>query len=348
MKGQFQNRFSQFLILLGVSLLLSACQQDDFLQMPIYEPYPIVLPAGFPEMPLPEDNPLTLRRVELGKMLFYDKVLSVDSSVSCATCHLQHLAFTDGESLSIGVHGGVGFRNAPSLFNLAWHEDFMKDGGVPTLELQVLAPVAAPLEMGLNFRELVERLQADPNYTLLFKEAFDRDEVDAFGITRALAAFERSLVSGNSPYDQYRFQGKSDALNASEKRGMLLFESAELGCTNCHGGFDLRQDGFENNGLYSVYADSGRARVSLNPLDRGKFKIPSLRNVALTGPYMHDGSMPDLWSVIDHYAAGGQGHPNQSEFVKGFSLELSEREDLYNFLLSLTDDEFLNDPAFSE
>ncbi|MCB9235991.1 MAG: cytochrome-c peroxidase [Bacteroidia bacterium] len=338
----------QAMLALGISLILSSCRQDDLLRMPMYEPYPLELPPGFPDMPVPDDNPLTTRRVALGKKLFYDPLLSIDSTVSCATCHLQNLGFTDGNRVSEGVHGGLGFRNAPALVNLAWNEDYMRDGGVPTLELQVLAPVAAEVEMGINFKELVDRLNLDPTYPQLFREAFDRDEVDAFGITRALAAFERILVSGNNPYDQYRFQGKTEALNASEQRGMLLFESNELGCTHCHGGFDLRKNGFENNGLYAQYVDSGRTRVTLNPDERGKFKVPSLRNVAVTAPYMHDGSLTDLWQVIDHYASGGKGHPNQSEFITGFTLTTTERTDLYNFLHALTDQDFLQNPAFSE
>ena len=244
------------------------------------------------------------------------------------------------------MNNAEGFRNAPPLFNLGWHESFSKDGGTPTLEIQLEVPLTDPVEMGQTIRTSLEKLNAHPSYPDRFYRAYGSRRVTGYTLTRALAAFERSLISLNSPYDRYQFYGERDALGAEALRGLELFYSERLQCGSCHSGFNFRKEGWENNGLYPFYADSGRARITLDPADAGRFKVPSLRNVALTAPYMHDGGLGSLEEVIDHYARGGIGHRNQSPLVSGFSLSEAEKADLIAFLESLTDESFLRNPDY--
>ena len=320
-------------------VLMNACRQNRG-----KAPYVLSIPKGFPQPFIPEDNPLTQGKVALGKKLFFEPILSRDSSISCASCHFPELAFSDTAAVSTGVAGRKGFRNAPSLTNVAYGKSFFKDGGVPTLEIQILTPLEGHDEMDLNILEAAERLNKNPAYKKLFQEVFDRVP-DAFGITRAIAAFERTLISGHSRFDRYYYHGE-EVLSASEKRGWLLFNSETLQCATCHAGFNFTNEQFENNGLYEVYADEGRRRITLDSADAGKFKVPTLRNSAVTGPYMHDGSFSSLEEVIEHYSRGGKGHGNQSELIKGFSLTEVEKQDLLAFLKALTDATFLANTDF--
>ncbi len=313
--------------------------------MPEDMPYRLDLPDGFPSMYIPADNQLTEKRVELGKMLFFDKALSRDSSVSCGSCHLQLHAFSDVVSISSGIEGRKGMRNSTPLFNLGYHPYFFADGGVPTLELQILAPVQDENEMDHSFPLAVERLAQNPRYQELARIAYNRD-FDAFVLTRSLAAFERTLVSGSSGYDSY-LNGRGHGFSASAKRGLLLFESGRLGCRGCHGGFNFTDYSFQNNGLYEAYADSGRMRVTAQEADRDKFKVPSLRNVALTAPYMHDGSIGSLEKVIEHYNSGGANHPQKDGSIMPLHLTNQEKTDLLEFLHSLTDERFITDPRYA-
>lgn len=338
-------RFTVILFFLGA--LFSACHEDQALSIePGDRLLLLKLPAGFPEMPVPPENLLTEKRVALGRKLFYDPILSVDSSVSCGSCHFQELAFTDGKALSEGVQQRTGLRNAPPLFNLAWHGSFFRDGGVPTLEQQILVPIEDVNEMDFTVKGAVDRLNRHADYPQLFHEAYGR-EPDPFGLTRAIAAFERTMVSGNSPYDRFAFLNDEYALSEQQIAGMRLFNSQRLKCASCHSGFNLTNDKFENNGLYLTYADSGRARITLRAEDRGFFKVPSLRNIARTAPYMHDGSLNNLQEVLLHYESGGAQHVNQSDLVSGFSLSASEREAVIDFLHALTDSTFIRDVKFS-
>lgn len=332
-------------LLLLLFMLIFSCNRDS----DIYTEeslYGLTIPSGFPHPVIPEDNSLNVLRVELGRKLFYDPILSKDSSISCASCHLSALAFTDGKALSDGVGGKKSERNAPTLVNIAYHNSFFWDGGNHSLEIQVVGPLQNELEMNLSAKEAVERLKKSDDYSRLMKNAYGLNEPNIFGLTRAIAAFERTLISGNSPYDKYNYQGELDALTPDEQAGMNLFFSSELKCSECHTGFNFTEYAFENNGIYLNYTDSGRARVTLNPLDAGKFKVPTLRNIELSGPYMHDGSFSTLSEVIDHYAQGGKGHHNQSDKVVGFSITADEKANLIAFLKSLTDHEFLNNPNF--
>lgn len=309
------------------------------------EQFVLDYPPGFPEMSIPEDNELTYDRVQLGKRLFFDKQLSVDNTVSCATCHPPQRAFADENPISIGVDGAVGIRNVPSLANVGYQQALFAEGGVPSLELQALAPIIEPHEMNIGFDELTERLNSDESYVEQFQQAYGGD-ADTEYIVKALASFQRTLISGQSRFDQYYYQVMDQALNASEIRGMDLFFSEEVGCASCHSGFLFTNQEFENVGLYTEYADEGVARLTNDPTDVGRFKVPSLRNVAITAPYMHDGSFGSLEEVVDHFNAGGVGHQNQSEWVKPLGLSEQDREDLVNFMHSLTDESFLMNPDY--
>jgi cytochrome c peroxidase len=305
-----------------------------------FEPY---LPAGFPTPVAPTDNGYSPARWKLGKRLFYDPALSRDSSVSCASCHHHGYAFSDTLALSLGVAGRIGTRNAPSLANVAYHPYFLREGGVPTLEMQVAVPVQEHHEFDFNFLLLAGRLSADPSYLALSREAYGRDP-DPYVISRALAVFQRSLLSGDSPYDRFRNGGTP--LPAEARRGMDLFFSDRTGCAACHGGLLFSTFGLENNGLYAAFADPGRMRLTGLPEDEGRFKVPSLRNVGVTAPYMHDGALATLSDVLEHYRKGGAGHPHQSPLVRTLDLSDRERDELLAFLLTLTDTPFLNNAHF--
>jgi cytochrome c peroxidase len=302
-------------LILSFGFISKTFQKDDIV------PYVLDIPEGFPEPAIPENNELTSERIELGRMLFYDPVLSVDSSISCASCHKQELGFADDKSISPGVEGRLAMRNAPTLANVVYNPTFLFDGFLETLEMQVLVPIEEHPEFAYN------------------------REIDPFVITRSISSFERTLISGNSKYDQQVFQ-KKNVLNKSEKRGMNLFMH-ELECASCHSGFNFTNFSTQNNGLYEIYADSGRQRVTKLAEDKDMFKVPTLRNIELTAPYMHDGSFSTLEEVIDHYQSGGKNHPNKSEKLKAFELSKREKKDLINFLKSLTDDSFITNPDFS-
>ncbi|MGK0366366.1 MAG: cytochrome c peroxidase [Saprospiraceae bacterium] len=305
------------------------------------------IPQGFPEMQHPEGNEFTRERWELGKKLFFDPVLSADSSISCASCHESSLGFSDNKSVSLGVEDRPGRRNSSPLANVGYHPYFTREGAVPTLEMQVLVPIQEHDEFDFNIVLIAERLAEIEEYVEMSRSTYDR-EPDAFVITRALSCFERSLISGNSRYDQYFFQEKTDALSEEELRGMDLFFSERTGCSNCHEGFNFSDYSFQNNGIYAEYADEGKFRLTGEEADRGLFKVPSLRNIELTGPYMHDGSMETLEEIISHYNSGGKGFINQSEKVRFLALTTNEKADLVTFLKSLTDDTFVNNPIFKE
>ncbi|MBK9338056.1 MAG: c-type cytochrome [Lewinellaceae bacterium] len=332
---------------IGLLLLaLAACQKEK--PPPAIPPdtdtYTLAIPPGFPSPAIPADNALTQRRVALGRRLFYDPVLSADSTRSCASCHAPHLAFSDSTAVSLGIESRAGTRNAPTLANVAYQQKLLREGGVPTLEMQILVPFQEQHEFDFNILLAAERLNRIPEYVQMAEAAYGR-KPDAFVITRSIAAFERTLLSGDSPFDQWFFQGKPEAVSASAKRGYELFQSERLNCGKCHAGFLLTDQSFANNGLYAVYPDSGRIRLTGLESDRAVFKVPTLRNIALTAPYMHDGSLPTLEAVLDHYQTGGKAHPNKSALLKPFALTVPERTDLLAFLHSLTDTGFVTNAA---
>ena len=305
----------------------------------------VEVPSHFPELPVPTDNLLTREKIELGRWLFYEEALSKDSSVSCASCHIQNLAFADGKKVSVGVHGATGQRNSPALQNLAYYPNFFMDGGIPTLEMQVEAPIFTEEEMDFNYFEASKRLNADNHYQKMFLAAFNKG-ADAYGITRSIAAFERTMISGNSKYDQ--FKNGTATLTKEEESGMSLFFSEKTGCSDCHSGFLFTDFSLVNVGLYETYLDTGYARISRKPEDSGKFRVPSLRNVALTSPYFHDGSGESLEEIINHFSTGGKLHPNKDARIRRLNLSQGEQEDLVAFLHTLTDESFIQDPRFSD
>ncbi len=318
----------------------SSCRTDD----PV--PYRLQTPSWFPQMEIPAENQLTNARIELGRKLFYEPLLSLDSSISCGTCHLQEKAFTDGLPISLGVDEAIGLRNAPTLANIGFAPYFFHDGGVLTLELQSQQPIFSVVEMRFSIAGFLQRIENDAAYKRMFSEAYNRAP-DAFGISRAIASFERTLISANSRFDQFEYQGITNALSEQEIRGKDLFFSEQMKCSSCHEAPLFTNYEFENVGLYLNYADSGRARISHLAEDNGKFKVPTLRNVALTGPYMHDGSIQTLEEVVEHFNAGGVGHANQSEFIRPLQLTQLDKDDLVAFLNSLTDIQFVSEEDFS-
>ncbi|NNJ56296.1 MAG: cytochrome-c peroxidase [Bacteroidia bacterium] len=305
------------------------------------------LPSSFSQVIHPDDNAFTEARWALGKKLFYDNILSIDSTLSCASCHKSELSFSDDVAFSKGVKDRNGVRNAPSLANVAYHPYFTREGGVPTLEQQVLVPIQEHNEFDFNIVLAGERLAKDSSYVSMSMEAYNRIP-DYYVITQALANFERSLISNSSPFDHFLFEGKSDAISKTQKRGMELFYSDKTNCFQCHSGPNLTNYAFENNGMYEQYADEGRRRLTGLDSDEGVFKVASLRNCEVTAPYMHDGSINSLEAVIDHYNSGGKVHPNKSAIMQPLNLSKEEKDDLLSFLLSLTDNEFLTDPIFKK
>jgi len=322
----------QFLLLYGI--FFSSCQQKK--EQVERDLYPLNIPTGFPPPTIEADNPLTKASVALGKKLFFDPILSRDSSISCASCHHSNRAFSDTVAVSKGVEGRLGSRNAPTLMNLAYHPVFMRDGGARTLALQVLIPLEDHAEMDFSTQEAVERLRKSPEYMEMTRKAYGR-KINTFTLTRALAAFERTLISGNSAFDQYYFQDQKQALSADQIRGWELFRSTKTNCSKCHEGFNFTTNAYENNGLYSEYKDEGRFLITRDSADMALFKIPTLRNIASTAPYMHDGSTKTLEEVIRHYESGGKPHFNKSPKIRPFELTEGDRRDLKAFLESLTE-----------
>jgi cytochrome c peroxidase len=360
-------------IAVGAWLLLSGSSADGFRwNLPAWVPPPVV----------PADNPMSVAKVELGRHLFHDPRLSADGSQSCASCHHQDKAFTDGRAVAEGITGEKGARSAMGLANVAylptltWANPLLK-----SLEVQALIPLFGehPVEMGMAGREgeLFARLRGEATYRRLFAQAFPAEarQGDAAlyslsTLTKALAAFERSLLSFNSPYDRYKYGGEPAAIGESAKRGEALFFGEKMECYHCHGGFTFNDNvqhsrlpfpefGYHNTGLYNLDGQGsyptdnpGIGEFTGVPSDRGRFRTASLRNVAVTAPYMHDGSVATLEDVIrKHYALAGrsssvtgQPSPMRSELLVGFEVSDEEVNDLVAFLHALTDRDFLTDP----
>jgi cytochrome c peroxidase len=305
------------------------------------DPYSLFIPKGFPTPFIPQDNSLSHSRIELGKKLFFDKMMSRDSSLSCATCHQPQLAFSDGKQKSVGIKGRLVSRNAPTLTNVAYQPYFLLDGLNPSLEAQVKVPIHEHNEFDFHILLVAERMKNNKDYVNLSRQAYGQEPSPKV-ISDAIACYERTLISGNSAYDQYFYQGNKDALNQSQKRGMKLFFD-DLYCASCHGGFNFSDSRLTNNGLYVNYKDQGRARLTKKKEDQAIFKVPTLRNIGFTAPYMHDGSFVSLDQVIDHYSNGAKGHFNQDTIIKPFDLSQNQKQDLIAFLYALNDSTFVKD-----
>lgn len=333
------------LVILSVlALLLATCSFSPQEKAMAYE---WALPEGIAPPEIPEGNEMTWDRINLGKQLFFDPILSIDSSLSCATCHQADQGLANPQPVMRGVFGRLGFRNTPTLTQVAYSPYYFVEGGSPTLEMQILGPIEDHNEFGFNAAELAERIKDHPVYEELAQKAYGRP-FDLYVLTRSIAAYERTMVSSGSRWDKYYYEGDSAALTDQEIRGWELFQSERTGCSSCHSGFTFSTYEFANIGLYEEYEDIGLARRTVLETDRGKVKIPTLRNIAYTAPYMHDGSIRTLTRVVEHFNKGGVGHPNQSELVRPLGLEKSEIADLVAFLRSLSDDKFLSSPLYQQ
>lgn len=334
-----------FVIALAVVLAAAGCGEGSPPPAPLLPLVDDRVPAGFPAGSTttlaPADNALTEARAQLGKRLFFDKQLSRTRQVACATCHLPDHAFSDPNAVSAGVDDRRGTRNAPALVNLAWGEAFFWDGRAVTLEEQAGKPIEHPDEMDLALPDAVARIAADASYARSFTDAYG-GPVTEDSLRKAIASFVRVLVSGGSPYDRH-LRGDDEAFGEAERRGEEIFLSEKGGCFHCHPPGMLTNEGFFNNGSYDEGGDTGRQMVTNRTGDLGKFKVPGLRNVEASAPYMHDGSLATLEDVVDHYDRGGTGHPATDPAIHPLALSSAEKADLVAFLRALTDRSFLDD-----
>jgi cytochrome c peroxidase len=366
-------------LILGVVLLIIGFAGMQFFD----QTYDWQLDPALPTPEVPVDNPMSDIKVELGRLLFYDERLSVNGAMSCATCHIQSLAFTDGRAQSIGATGQMHPRSAMSLVNVAYGSRLTwANPLLDKLEDQALTPLFGdnPVEMGMAGNEdaITDLLRSDDRYGALLPEAFPRDQ-DPYSLVnavRSIAVFTRTIISNDSAYDRY-LAGDETAISGNAKRGMELFFSERLECFHCHGGFNFTDStthanarvdrvGFHNTGLYNIDGEgsypadnTGLYDMTGERRDMGRFKAPTLRNIAVTAPYMHDGSAATIEDVIDHYVRGGRliengpnagdgrRNPFKSEFIRGFELSDGERDELVAFLNSLTDESLLTDSRWS-
>jgi cytochrome c peroxidase len=368
--------------LLSILLILGSCSKPK----PPPAQWQWLLPDGMPLPRVPPENPISQAKVELGRYLFYDTQLSSNGKQSCASCHQQQFAFAEAKATSVGSTGQPHRRNALALVNVAYNNTLTwAHDGLTDIEQQLLIPLfsSTPTELGIAGvePEILLRLTRSP-YPQLFQQAFNSSEPDMQRVVLALASFVRSLLSFQSDFDRYAYQNDDAALTSQQINGMNLFFSERLECHHCHGGFNFTQATshskqpldlrpFHNTGLYFTSSsaagttgypqhDRGLAELSMNPADDGRFRAPTLRNIALTAPYMHDGSLTTLEQVVDFYAAGGRNisegdyagdgrqHPAKSQFVRGFNLSPSERAAILAFLNGLTDQQFITNPAHSD
>jgi cytochrome c peroxidase len=367
---------SKYLFFLFVSVLIfiAACgNQDpsgeDCENCPVddkiagdYQPteYKLQVPTWMSKPIIPADNPLTVEGVELGRRLFYDPILSVNGQMSCATCHKQEKAFTDGEAFSLGVRGLPGKRSTMSLANLAFNANgFFWDGRVVSLEEQAFFPVEDHLEMNEDWTNVEKKLRQNTEYPALFRKAFGierKAELTKNLVVKALAQFERTLISANSRTDRI-VEMNDGFFEDDEERGrrLFFFEPGDVlhpGCSHCHFNPFYTDNNFHNNGLDSVatleaFKDLGRGAFTKNRFDNGKFRVPTLRNIELTAPYMHDGRFKTLEEVLESYSKGGHNIENENANIASFPLTAQNKQDLIAFLKTLTDTSFVNNPAFS-
>ncbi len=364
--------YKKFLLLIVFCISLYSCKKDpiinqEFIGEPVdtiigntpvvYDPQPynITFPEWFNINPIiPADNPLTVDGVALGRKLFYDPILSGDSSQPCSSCHKQEFAFTDGLVTSTGIDGINGNRNSMAIINMAYTFGLAWDGSAETPEDQALEPVPNPIEMHLPWNEAVERLKNHPNYPTDFYKAFGTTEIDSMHAAKALGQFMRILVSSNAKIDDVF---KTDPLNLSiltesEFNGYVIYTSEDGDCFHCHGLPLTTDNEFHNNGLDETFTDLGRALVTGNALDEGKFRSTTLRNIELTAPYMHDGRFATLEDVLQHYNEGLHFSETLDPLMKnidqgGLLLEPEELNDLLAFLKTFTDETFITNTEYS-
>jgi cytochrome c peroxidase len=351
-----------FLIFVGVVIFLS-CKKDKVGHEPT--PYVLDIPSHFPDMIIPADNPMTVEGVQLGRKLFYEKKLSGDNTISCASCHAPENSFTDPNQFSVGIDGVQGTRNSMALINMGWQDFFFWDGRSKTLEQQILEPVPNPIEMHQSWSKAVSKLNSDMNYRNMFFRAFNEEGIDSVKVSKAIAQFIRTMISGSSKFDVMYKHENSMSLSNSEQAILLSITPEEWGgydlfkslngadCFHCHNGALMQVKKFSNNGLDASFTDLGRGAVTGNPSDNGKFKVPTLRNIELTGPFMHDGRFATLDEVIEHYSSGIHQSSTIDPLIEfasqgGVQLDAQEKDLLKKFLLTLTDHNFVNNPDFQD
>jgi len=338
----------KFALLLSV-FLVASCERGAISgkseDKPIGAALEVRTPLGLPPLEIPRDNPVTAEAVKLGRKLFHDPRLSMNDTVSCASCHNSRKGFADGRKTSLGIDGKTGARNAPTVLNTAHSRIQFWDGRASTLEDQAAGPISNPVEMNQGHDVCVAKLEADPAYKAEFQKVFGPGPITIGKVQKAIASFERTLLSGNSPFDRYEFGGDKSALRPAAIRGLAIFKDPKRGnCATCHTidkTHALFSDGkFHNLGVgmnaEGELKDLGRYDHTKIHSDKGAFKTPTLRNIAETAPYMHDGSLKTLRDVVDFYVGGGNSNEGLDKEMKPLNLTRSERDDLVAFLESLT------------
>ncbi len=351
------------LLLVSILLFISltTCRKDNVegVITPYIIDYPEVLADNLPNMPIPDDNPMTKEGVQLGRKLFYDPILSADNTQACADCHSPQAGFSDTARFSVGIDGIKGDRNSMPLVNIGWAEEFFWDGRAGSLEEQAFGPVVNPIEMHNTWPDAVKALQAHPDYPPLFNSAFNTFTIDSVLVSKALSQFERTLLSGNSPVDKY-LRNEPTGLSFDDElmmiAGLDIFRTEVGDCFHCHGDptNPLWTDNlFHNNGLDEVPVDLGLGAVTGNPSDNGKFKTPTVRNLLFTPPYMHDGRFETIAEVVKHYSSGLKNSPTIDPQMKkissgGIQLTPVQQQQLVKFLECLTDSSFITNPDFQK
>jgi cytochrome c peroxidase len=334
-------RYNWIAIVFILVVLMQSCKKDG-----ASDEFNLVLPSHFPEPHYNfENNPITNEGFFLGRKLFYDPILSVNNTVSCGTCHAPNHAFADHNMpVSFGVFGRRGIRNSPTIFNMLWSTSFMWDGGVNHIEVSGLPAITDENEMAEDIGNVIEKLKNHPDYPKWFKQAFGTDEITDQRMFYALTQFMGALISSNSKYDNY-VTGKGN-LSQIELEGLQLFRTH---CSTCHTEPLFTDYSFRNNGLDAEFTDWGRARISLIDDDKGKFKVPTLRNIELTYPYMHDGRFANLDQVLNHYSSGIVSSATlDASLASGIPLSNTDKEKLKAFLLTLTDEVLISNLEFYE
>jgi len=353
-------RLEKAYIAILLMLLIIGCQPKEPTPnaTPYQIEYPVILKELLPPFDIPDDNPMTVEGVALGKKLFYEKRLSGNNTMSCATCHMPEVSFADSARLSVGIDGLLGNRNSPNIVNVGWMNRLFWDGRAASVEEQALAPVVNPVEMHSNWTKVAHKLSADNAYVSLFEKAFGSTVIDSTRVVKAIAQFERTLLSGDAPFDKFltnQPSGWSTSDFSSAYNGFMVFMDENKGdCFHCHGDATnpLWTDNlFHNNGLDATFTDLGQGKVTQNPNDNGKFKTPTLRNLLFTPPYMHDGRFKTLEEVVNHYSTGLKHSPTIDPLMKkvdlgGVNLSETDKIDLVMFLKSLTDSSFVKNPAY--
>ncbi|WP_370899411.1 cytochrome-c peroxidase [Chryseobacterium gossypii] len=339
-------------ILLTILLSFAACSDDVMEPVDKDEAYKLEIPAGFPEMTFDiSGNPVTVNGVALGKKLFYEGRLSRNNTISCGFCHIQEYAFTHhGHTVSHGIDDRLGIRNAPPIQNMAFLSNYTWDGVSHNLDERSLVPITTDFEMDSSMPEVVKKLDADAGYKRLFKAAFGDDNITGERILKALSQFMVTMISANSRYDQYK-KGELN-LTDEEMQGMALFQNK---CASCHSGELFTDESYRNTGMYynTQFQDAGRYRVTLEQKDWMKFRVPSLRNVEYTAPYMHDGRFYTLEAVLSFYSDNVEDNPNLDPQLRqnghlGISMTEEEKKYIITFLKTLSDKSFISNPKFAE